>query len=77
MRIEINPYIVADSKICHSQPTFKNTRIMVSIVLEMLQDRATTEEIIEAYPSLTEEHIKAALEFAAKLAGKRFKLTQI
>ena len=43
---------------------------MVSIVLEMLQDGATNGEIIEAYPSLTEKHINAALEFAARVIGK-------
>ena len=72
MRIEINEFIVIDSNICHGQPTFKGTRIMVSIVLEMLEDRATYKEIIEAYPSLTEKHIKAALDFAAKITERNF-----
>ena len=70
MRIEINKYIVIDSEICHGKPTFKDTRIMVYLVLEMLQAGATIKEILEAYPSLTEKHIKAALEFAAKVTGK-------
>ena len=43
---------------------------MVYLVLEMLQAGATIKEILEAYPSLTEKHIKAALEFAAKVIGK-------
>ena len=47
---------------------------MVSIVLEMLEDGATTKEIIEAYPSLTKEHIKAALDFAAKISERSFVL---
>ena len=72
MRIEINKFIVIDSNICHGQPTFKGTRIMVSIVLEMLEDEATSKEIIEAYPSLTREHIKAALDFAAKITERSF-----
>ena len=70
MKIEINKYIVIDSEICHGKPTFKDTRIMVYLVLEMLQAGATIKEILEAYPSLTEKHIKAALEFAAKVIGK-------
>ncbi|MBI3035027.1 DUF433 domain-containing protein [Candidatus Woesearchaeota archaeon] len=74
MRTEINEFIVADSNICHGQPTFKGTRIMVSIVLEMLEDGADTKEIIEAYPSLTNKHIKAALNFAAKLTERSFDL---
>lgn len=74
MRIEINEYIVADTEICHGKPTFKGTRIMVYLVLEMLKAGVSIKEILEAYPSLTEEHIKAALEFAAKLTERRFKL---
>ena len=72
MRIEINEFIVIDSNICHGQPTFKGTRIMVSIVFEMLRDGASTKEILEAYPSLTKEHIKASLEFAARIAERSF-----
>ena len=74
MRTEINNYIVIDSEICHGKPTFKGTRIMVYLVLEMLEAGATNEEIIEAYPSLTEEHITATLDFAAMLAERKFSL---
>jgi uncharacterized protein (DUF433 family) len=74
MRKDINALIVADSEICHGQPTFKGTRIMVYIVIEMLQAGHTIKDILEAYPSLTENHIRAALDFAAKLTAKeRFK----
>ena len=70
MRIEIGKYIVIDSEICHGKPTFKGTRIMVWQVLEMLACGYSEEEIIKQFPSLTREHIKAALEFAAKrIAG--------
>jgi uncharacterized protein (DUF433 family) len=68
MKIEINEYIVADNEVCHGKPVFKGTRIMVSIILEMLKEGASTDEILRAYPSLTEAHIKAALEFAVNLA---------
>ena len=33
---ELGQYIVVDPDICHGQPTFKGTRIMVKSVLEML-----------------------------------------
>lgn len=74
MRIKINEYVVADTEICHGKPTFKGTRVMVSIVLEMLEDGADAKEIIEAYPSLTKNHIKAALNFAAQLTERSFEL---
>src|SRR6267154_2441884 len=37
-RQELGNYIVADPKICHGQPTFKGTRIMVWQVLEDVAD---------------------------------------
>ena len=33
-RVELGQYIVADPEICHGQPTFKGTRIMVWQVLD-------------------------------------------
>lgn len=69
-KVEINKYIVADPGICHGKPTFKGTRIMVWQILEMLASSETVEEILENYPSLNRNHIKAALEFAAERAGK-------
>ncbi|MDP2926425.1 MAG: DUF433 domain-containing protein [Nanoarchaeota archaeon] len=68
MRIEINDYIVADSNICHGKLTFNGTRVMVWQILEMLRDGAPFEEIINAFPSLTREHINAALQYAADIA---------
>ena len=71
--IRINNYIVADPRICHGKLTFKGTRIMVWQILEMLEASGSVNEILSNYPSLTEEHIKAALHLAAeKLAGERF-----
>jgi uncharacterized protein (DUF433 family) len=72
MRIEINEYIVVDTEICHGKPTFRGTRIMVWQVLEMLKVGCGFEDILREFPSLTVEHIKAALDFAAKkTAGER------
>ena len=71
MRIDINEYVVVDSNICHGKPTFKDTRIMVWQVLDMLKGGLTTKEIIEDFPSLTREHIRAALQYAADLTRGR------
>ncbi len=68
MRIQISDFIVADSEICHGKPTFKDSRVMVWQVLEMLENGHTFNEIIDAFPSLSPEAIKAALHYAATLA---------
>lgn len=66
-RIEINKYIVADPEICHGKLTFKGTRIMVWQVLNMVARGETTKEILEAFPSLTVKHIRAALEYVSQI----------
>ena len=64
-------YIGVDPKICHGQPCFRvngqPTRIMMYLVLELLEAGETTEQIIKSYPQLTQEHIQAALHFAAEI----------
>jgi len=71
MRVEINEYIVADTEICHGKPTFKGTRVMVWQVLEMLQGGVAIDDILEAFPSITKEHIAAALHYSASLMRGR------
>jgi uncharacterized protein (DUF433 family) len=65
--MEIENYISINPNICHGKPCFKGTRIMVYLILDMLWAKATTEEIQDAYPELTPEHIKAALYYAARV----------
>lgn len=64
--MSVSDYISVNHDICHGKPCFKDTRIMVYLVLEMLEAGATFDEIKDGYPSLTAEHVKAALEFAAR-----------
>ena len=65
--MNIENYITANPDICHGQPCFKGTRIMVYIILELLEAGETVEQILKSYPSLTRDFIKAALHFAAEL----------
>lgn len=48
------------------KPCFIGTRIAVYDVLEYLASGMAHEEIIGDFPELTEEHIRAALAFAAQ-----------
>lgn len=42
-------YIIADPGICHGQPTFRGTRIMVSDVLEQVASGMALVAIIEEW----------------------------
>jgi len=44
-RVELGQYVVADPEICHGQPTFKGTRIMVWQVLDDVADGRSWEFI--------------------------------
>jgi uncharacterized protein (DUF433 family) len=44
---------------------------MVSVILDNLASDASEEEILQSYPSLTPEDIKAAIAYAAELSRER------
>lgn len=67
----IEQYISVNPNICHGKPCFKGTRIMVWQILELLEADATMAEIRDAFPSLTPEHVKAALHYAARVLEER------
>ena len=56
--------ISIDPEICHGKPCIKGTRIMVSVVLALVEEGLSFEEIIDEYPELTPEDIKAAIYYA-------------
>lgn len=66
VRMNVSDFISVNHDVCHGKPCFKGTRIMVYLILEMLEAGATFNEIKDGYPSLTADHVKAALEFAAR-----------
>lgn len=59
-RIEINPEIML------GKPVIRGTRIPVELLLRKLSEGATTGDLLEAYPGLLADDIKAALQYAAE-----------
>ena len=62
---EISSYISINSEIRFGKPCIKGTRIAIMDILQWLASGMTQEEILHDYPSLSKEHILAALAFAA------------
>lgn len=54
--------------ICAGKPCIRGTRIYIAIILDALAEGLTAEEIIDHYPSLEPDDIRAALVYAAELA---------
>jgi uncharacterized protein (DUF433 family) len=60
-------YIVADPAICHGNPTFRGTRIMVWQVLEMVAAGMARESIVEEWSgSISKEAIGEAVRLASE-----------
>ena len=65
----IGRYIVTDPRICHGQPTFRGTRIMVTQVLEQVASGMAWETIVEEWRGKVS---KAAIAEAVQLAKQAF-----
>ncbi|MBW2066549.1 MAG: DUF433 domain-containing protein [Deltaproteobacteria bacterium] len=70
-------YIVRDKGICGGEAVLKGTRVTVRTVLASLAEGATTEEILADFPTLNEDHIRAAIAFAAASAEEDLPLPQV
>ncbi len=64
-------YITVDARICHGKACIKDTRIMVSTVLDNLAAGLEMDEILASYPSLNKEAVHATIAYAAELARER------
>ena len=62
---EYAQYISIDPDIRFGKPCIKGTRIAIGDILSWLASDMSHADILEDYPSIKEEHIKAALLFAA------------
>ena len=58
-RIDVNP------KVMLGKPVIRGTRISVELIVRKLGEGATEAELVDAYPHLTVDDIRAALAYAA------------
>lgn len=63
--------ISIDPNICFGKPCIKGTRIWVSLILDLLAGGEPEAVIIESYPQLSPEDIRAALAYGAEVARER------
>ena len=60
--------IASKVSICHGKVCIKNTRVMVSVILDCIAEGMTEEAILKEYPSLKKGDVSIALQYAASLA---------
>ncbi len=58
-RIEVNPAIM------QGKPVIRGTRVPVELILRKLGEGAKEKDLLDAYPHLTQDDIRAAIIYAA------------
>ena len=59
-------YVVTDGRVCHGQPTFRGTRILVADVLEQVANGMAWDAIVEEWRGkVSPDAIAEAVRFAA------------
>jgi len=65
--------ITTNPDICHGKPTIRNMRYPVEMILDLLSAGMTEKEIIEDYPALEIDDIRACLAYASRLTKVKSK----
>ena len=60
-----HPRISADPTVMLGKPCIRGTRLTIELILRKLATGRSIAELIDAYPNLTEDDVRAALAFAA------------
>jgi uncharacterized protein (DUF433 family) len=70
-------YIVSDKSICGGQPVIRGTRVTLRTVLASLAEGDSIEEILQAFPTLSNEAVRAVIAYAASSAEEDLPLPPV
>ena len=62
------PRITIAPDVAGGKPCIRDTRIYVSVVLDGLAEGLTAEQLVDHYPQLTPDDVRASLVYASELA---------
>ncbi|GIV08398.1 MAG: hypothetical protein KatS3mg019_0489 [Fimbriimonadales bacterium] len=68
MALNYEDYIETRTGVCGGQPVIKGTRLPLRVVLACLAAGDTPEQILEEFPVLTPNALRAVIAFAAQSA---------
>ncbi|MDD4890167.1 MAG: DUF433 domain-containing protein [Phycisphaerae bacterium] len=67
-RVDLLKRISVDLDVCGGKPCIRGMRIYIAILLDGLAEGLTPRQLLEHYPQLTMQDVRAALAYAAELA---------
>jgi uncharacterized protein (DUF433 family) len=65
---ELLQRVTVDPEVCGGKPCVRGTRIYIALILDGLAEGLTPHQLVEHYPQLSLDDIRAALAYAAELA---------
>lgn len=65
MSMNFKPYITRDPFICGGEPVIAGTRITVRTILASLAEGVGVEELLQDFPTLSRDAVRAVIAFAA------------
>jgi uncharacterized protein (DUF433 family) len=65
--IHWDDYIEEKKGVMGGKPVFKGTRLTVELVLNLLGAGSTQDEILQEFPTLQQEHLRAAMLYASSV----------
>jgi uncharacterized protein (DUF433 family) len=66
--MDYNLHISRNPQICGGEPVIKGTRVTIRTILASLAEGARIEEILDDFPTITEQDVRAVIAFAAASA---------
>lgn len=71
-REELLSRISIDPEICFGKPCIKGHRLWVSLILDLLAEGWSFEEIRTNYPGVEDEDIRACIAYGAEMSRERY-----
>lgn len=75
--MDYQQHIVRDPQVCGGEPVVKGTRVTVRTILASLAEGDSTQDLLQDFPTLKEDDIRAVVAFAAASAEEDLPLQSV
>ena len=65
---ELIARVRVDDEVCSGRPYIRGTRIPIAVILDALSEGLSPSEVLDHYPDLATDDLRAAIAYACKLA---------
>lgn len=75
--MDYQDYIMRDPKTCGGEPVIRGTRVTLPTILASLAEGASFDALLKDFPTLSEQHVRAVIAFAAASAEEDLPLKSL